>query len=388
MPVPSWTVALSAQAMLMQGVWVGCRLMIGYRAVQAGASPFLLGLIVASFAVPALIAALPVGRLAGRHGGSRLCLFGIIAVIGGIAAIVLAPGYGWLPGAAALIGLGQLVVVVGQQSYVAQRTGGRNSDEAFGTLTAWGSVGQLLGPLGVTAIATMTTGAQEAPDTTAGLILLGVLAAIALLTFHPLWHAEPVGTGARSATSMRSDSLNVLTTPGLWRALVMSGIVIATIDLLYTFLPLWAIEAGVSITAVGWLLALRAAVTVGSRIGMKQLIDWCGRKRLLIGSMVSATAGLISLPFVEELGAAVVMVLLGVGLGLPQPLTLAWVVAQTPVTLHGAALGLRITANRLAQTAIPLLVGAAAAPLGVSGIFWANALFLAASGSIIWGARI
>ncbi|MBG6182780.1 MFS family permease [Arthrobacter sp. CAN_A214] len=372
----------------MQAVFVGCRLMIGYRAIQAGADPFLLGLIVTSFAVPALIAALPVGRLAGRYGGSRLCLFGILTVTIGITATVVLPGYGWLPGAAALMGLGQLVAVVGQQAYVAQRTGGRNSDKAFGTLTAWGSVGQMLGPLGVTAIATMSVSAQEEPDTVAGLILLGILAGLSLLTFYPLWRAEPAGTGIRPVTSLRSDSLNVLTTPGLWRALTVSGFVIATIDLLYTFLPLWAIESEVSITTVGWLLALRAAVTVGTRIGMRQLIEWCGRKWLLMASMTLATAGLIALPLVEELGAGVVMVLLGVGLGLPQPLTLAWVVAQTPTRLHGAALGLRITANRLAQTAIPLVVSAIAAPLGVSGIFWTNAVFLAATSPIILRARI
>jgi hypothetical protein len=64
---------------------------------------------------------------------------------------------------------------------------------------------------------------------------------------------------------------------------------------------------------------------------------------------------------------------LGIGVGIPQPLTMAWVTSLTPSTSHGATLGMRLTSNRLAQITVPLAVGAFASPLGVLGIFWANA---------------
>ena len=70
------------------------------------------------------------------------------------------------------------------------------------------------------------------------------------------------------------------------------------------------------------------------------------------------------------------MIGLGLGLGIPQPLTMAWVTSLTPPASHGATLGMRLTSNRLAQITLPLAVGAAAAPLGVLGIFWANAAIL------------
>jgi len=65
-----------------------------------------------------------------------------------------------------------------------------------------------------------------------------------------------------------------------------------------------------------------------------------------------------------------------IGLGIPQPVTMAWVTSLTPPPSHGATLGMRLTSNRLAQISLPLPVGAFAAPLGVLGIFWANAAVL------------
>ena len=60
----------------------------------------------------------------------------------------------------------------------------------------------------------------------------------------------------------------VLKTPGLWRSLVVSGAVLVTVDLMYAFVPVWATQENISATAVGLLLALRAAVSVLSRLGL------------------------------------------------------------------------------------------------------------------------
>ena len=162
----------------------------------------------------------------------------------------------------------------------------------------------------------------------------------------------------------------------MWRSLTVSGAVLVTVDLMYAFVPVWAIEQGVSATVVGLLLALRAAVSVISRYGLSRLVARFGRKTLIIASIGAAAAALIALPFTGVWGAIAVMIGLGLGLGIPQPLTMAWVTSLTPPGSHGATLGMRLTSNRLAQITLPLAVGAVAAPLGVLGIFWANAAIL------------
>ena len=167
----------------------------------------------------------------------------------------------------------------------------------------------------------------------------------------------------------------------MWRSLAVSGAVLVTLDLMYAFVPVWAVEQGISATTVGFLLAIRALVSVISRFGLTRLVSVFGRKPLIICSIAAAVAGLVALPFSGTWGAVGVMIGLGLGLGIPQPLTMAWVTSLTPSESHGATLGMRLTANRLAQISLPLAVGAFAAPLGVLGIFWANAgLLLAAIG--------
>jgi MFS family permease len=154
-------------------------------------------------------------------------------------------------------------------------------------------------------------------------------------------------------------------------------------DLVYAFVPVWATENNVDVVAVGWLLALRALVSVLSRFGLSKLVDRFGRKVLLLIAMSVGVASLVALPFSNEYSAIAVMIGLGVCLGLPQPLTLAWVVGITQSRDHGAALGLRMTGNRLAQVSIPVAVSAFAAPVGVAGIFWANALLLTVAAALV-----
>ena len=67
---------------------------------------------------------------------------------------------------------------------------------------------------------------------------------------------------------------------------------------------------------------------------------------------------------------------LGLCLGLPQPLTMAWVAAIVSPTLQGVALGLRLTVNRAAQVSLPLVAASLVGSVGVMGIFWFNAALL------------
>lgn len=103
----------------------------------------------------------------------------------------------------------------------------------------------------------------------------------------------------------------------MWRSLTVSGVILVSLDLMYAFVPLWAIERGISANVVGLLLAWRAAVTVLSRFGLTRLIAGFGRKTLITISIGAAVMGLIVRPFVGLWGATAVMVALGIGLGIP-----------------------------------------------------------------------
>jgi sugar phosphate permease len=91
-----------------------------------------------------------------------------------------------------------------------------------------------------------------------------------------------------------------------------------------------------------------------------------------------SAACLLAFPFVDVLGVLVALVgIAGAGLGVGQPMTMVWAVRQTPPSVRGAAVGLRIAAMRLGQSAIPPLIGAAAAVSSMVIIFLAMAAMLA-----------
>ena len=381
-----WRPALRAQAALVQSGWVGIRLMIGYRAVELGADALVLGLVAASSAVPALIGALPTGRLSDRVGGARVSLLGIAVFVLGLGLLALPAGVPGLLVAAAVIGLGNLFVMIGQQTFVAHRARGGSSDSGFATLTTAASVGQLLGPPIVTLVAAL--GAGAAPNALLGAAACGVLVLAGLVGSRRLQRVDRTAPPAAETPAGPLLMRDVARTPGLLRSLSVSAAVLVTVDLLYTYMPLWATEQGVPAVAVGLLLAVRAVVSVLSRIGLGRLVSALGRKTLLIVSITSGVAALVALPLVDAGGAIVVMIGLGLALGIPQPLTMAWVVRLTPESVHGAALGLRMTANRLAQIALPVAIGTTAGPLGSAGVFWANAAVLVAAVAVTAGADL
>jgi MFS family permease len=359
--------------------------MVGYRALELGGDPLLLAALAASFAVPTIVAALPTGRICDRVGGSTVAFAGLLIASAGAVVVLALPSTVLLLFAATLtIGLGHLCVMIGQQTFVAHASRGGSMDSGFGTLSAAASIGQLIGPPAVTIAATLAT--RDEPDTTAGFAVCLAFTVLAL----PLILFLRRGDTHRRTTAAKAPRVPlsaVMKAPELWRALAVSGAVLVTVDLLYTFVPLWAVEKGIAPVTAGLLLALRAIVSVVSRLGLARIVARFGRRTLLVVAMLLGVASLVALPFANQWGAIPVMIALGIALGLPQPLTMAWTTAITPPAVHGAALGLRLTANRVLQVLIPVSVGLVAGPFGLVAIFWSNAAVLAVGVAIVATSR-
>ncbi|CAM4306689.1 multidrug resistance protein [Mycobacterium basiliense] len=374
------TRAVVAQTVLAHAAWAAIRLMIGYRALADGADAAFLGVIAASFVTPALFAAILVGRLADRFGGAAVVVFGVPVASAGECIVLLSHGRWLLPAAAAIVGLGYLMIMVGQQTYVAHWSVQTTRDGAFGTVTAAASTGQLIGPLVITALASMpaiTTSAHEV-NTDAGIIAAGIFGLSALPT--ALWMWRHRGSGPKEFDSGDAGiALRLFRLPGMAKSIAISAVVLTTVDLMYAFVPAWATERNIAATTVGWLFALRAAISIATRIELARLVKRFGPTVLLRVSIGTAALAIAFLPFVRSEGAIVVMAALGVVLGIPQPLTMSWVVSLVPRPMQGQALGLRTSANRLVQTTIPILVGTVAGPYGITAVFFANSLLLGAS---------
>jgi predicted MFS family arabinose efflux permease len=122
-----------------------------------------------------------------------------------------------------------------------------------------------------------------------------------------------------------------------------------------------------------------------ARVFMLPLLRVLGRRWLLASSMVLTASALAILPLAGP-DTRILFVLLacaGLGLGVAQPITMSWVAGRAPTGARATALGVRLTANRLGQLLLPSAVGVVAGAAGVSAIFVALGVLLAASGTVV-----
>jgi MFS family permease len=286
------------QAALLHASYGVVRPMISYRALEMGAGSAQLGVLAAAFGVLPLLLAFVVGRHADTTGPGRLLVAGSALLALGCVAALLAPGYVVLLLASAGLGFAHLLGMVGQQTVVARSSSEPDRDRGFGSLTAAASVGQMLGlPVALSLAGWLATRGWSAAG-----VGLAVAAGFALLALPLMPGSRTVPARDRAAgepTTSRHAFSVLIRTDGMWQAMLVSGTVLAALDLLLAFLPAWAEERGVSVTAVGWLLAVRALVSLVSRVAVVRLIAVLSRRGAFLGSLLMGIAGLALLPYVD-----------------------------------------------------------------------------------------
>lgn len=346
-----------------------------YRAIELDVPALWLGVLSASFAVVPLLVAVPSGQAVDRFGERRVMLVGAVLLCGSAATfLVLGHTVAGLVAASVVLGTGHLCAVVGQQALVANSTPAHRYDAAFGYYTFAASFGQAIGPGLILAFG----GDRTIPHTGA------IFAAAAVLTVVPLAAAVLLPRGVRRAAPRASGQAGVrdlLRRPGLLRALTVSCVVLAAVDVTLVYLPALGAERGIASGAIGVLLTLRAGASMASRLFLGRLARLLGRRRLLVGSagLAALALGVTPVPMPVWL-LAVAVTVAGLGLGAGQPLTMSWLAESTPAGLRGRAMSLRLTGNRFGQVLLPSAAGLLAAGTGAAGVLAVTAAGLAAAG--------
>lgn len=379
--------ALLIHSTLIQAVTFLVRPAATYRALELDVPGFALGLLAASYAVFPLLLAVPTGSLVDRLGERRLMAAGSAVVLLCSAFLLL-----WgssivaLVAGTALLGAGQLACVVGQQAVVANNAASTRLDSAFGYLTFAASLGQALGPLAIAVVG----GAAVRPDTQAIFFLAVCMSLVLFATTFLI--AATFGGGKKKAVAAdggKVSALGLLKTPGVARALATSATVLAVVDLTMVYLPALGAERGLTAATVGAMLTVRALFSMVSRIMLGRIARKIGRMRLLVASLALSTAALAAaaIPMPAWLLFAV-MALLGLGLGIGQPLTMSWLSSQAPPGQRGRALALRLAGNRVGQVVLPSAIGAVAAGLGTAGVFLASAAVVGGTLALLRGVQL
>jgi MFS family permease len=372
------------------------RPMITYRVLELGGGTLEIGLVVSSFSILPVLTAVAVGRWIDRVGEVRFLITAMATISLGGLLISFAPSLLPLAIGYAIVGFGQIGYLVAGQVMIANRAPRARREDLFGWYSTVTSVGQLVGP----AVAGLLVAGSLSATTPAGGGMVGPLAAafpgnaeapvflfaaaaaaiacVLALRLPPTGHRERRAEAAAiPTTGLARAAVRIFRQPGMTAAMLVSITVISSVDVLVAYLPAYGDANGIAVETVALLLSVRAGSSLVSRLFMTRLIAVLGRERLLGLSMALAGVGVLVLPFVSAVPVLFgVMVVIGLGLGVGQPLTIAWVANRSPRSERGLALGVRLTGNRAALLVVPTVMGAVAGASGLTAIWLLLAAFL------------
>ena len=341
--------------------------------IELGASQVVIGVKIAMYArLPALLAVYA-GKLSDRLGVRVPMLAGSLGVAAGLVLPWLVPGLPALYASAALIGASHMFYNVSAQNLVGSLGSAEERTRNFANYALAMAVGSFLGPLA----------AGFAIDTVGHARSYLYIAALPLAPVLIMATARKVGRGPRVKTEDEQAVLatSLLANPALRRTLIGSAVAVTAQDLFQFYMPIYGHSVGLSASAIGVVLAMSGIAAFLVRIGLPRFVKRFGPDAVFNGSLFVSAVSFVLFPlFASAPALAANALVLGLGMGCAQPVTLMLIFSRAPEGRSGEALGMRVTINQLTHIAVPVVFGTIGSAFGVAPVFVINALVLAGGG--------
>lgn len=348
------------------------------------ATPGLLGMIVSVSAIGSLLVAVPGGVLVGKWGSARLMSRSMILCAVTTLFLAFFPSIPALFAGLFFFEIGKILFIIGAQAHIGNLGKDRDLNLDFGWYGMANAIGQLVGPFA----AGLVIDQIGYPATWAGMTLIAALIGITLPRFISniaLSDNKPKKAG--DAPEKKKSWRHYLNDYAII-AIIASFAVLFADGARTTFFPVLMDGFGYSATVIGFFLSLRAFVSMSVRAFMGRFIKAVGgRFPALIISIFIMSLGIGITPFCRGfISLTLNAALVGIGLGLALPLSMATVSEGVPPEDRGVAVGIRLSGNRLAQLINPIFFGILAQNLGFSLSFFAGGfiLFLCAVPILVW----
>ncbi|MBI4279330.1 MAG: MFS transporter [Armatimonadetes bacterium] len=342
---------------LYYAAWQGVAPFIPLRIQALGATPVVLGLLMAVGALVPVIAAIPVGMLTARLGPRT------ITTAGCAGAAVAFWSLGWVagvPAAAAglaLMGLSQTLILVATQTLAMGDTTHRA--HVAGMYMFATSIGQVIGPAAAGV-----------------LVVLGgyglAFSVCALFALASAGIAVAISGSARGGKVTRLGlSFQVIRrNPEVRRSLYASNLSEYTFGFWQTFFPVLLHQFHLSPALIGLLFSTRAFASMSVRPFVGHLSQMAHRNLLMGIALAGGALSLLLLPFTKALVVlAAHIAMMGASLGLLFPVALVTFSEGFPLAQLATATGVRLGLSRLAQALGPASLGVAVEAAGLGAGF-------------------
>jgi MFS family permease len=336
-----------------------------------------IGVIVGAFGLLSFFLSIPVGGFTDRVGVKRALALGVLCNIVSALLLVSASHVFTLMASQVVGGLGFQLHIVASQAFIASLDSPLRRESEFGYLTFSASLGQSLGPVlgGVIASRFGYHGAFLAVllVSTLGLIIMGF--------------RGPIGPQAPRRYSLRRDLRHagtLLSNAGMLAILAFTFVVIFTVSLRTSFLPVLLLQRGSSEALVGLLISLFASTSTLIRLFIGRLLKSFSRRGMLALAILTAALGVGLIPLLSSVfTVALALCTFGLGFGLAQPLSMVMVADLADPRHSGLSMGIRFMAITLANILGPVLLGVVVEGFGLHAAFYVSALLVIMTGGYI-----
>lgn len=350
----------------------GSRVAIALFAVDQGATPFIVGTVMALYAALPIVLALPAGRMTDRLGFKIPLLFGTIGICVALMLPFLWPSLATLYVTSALLGIAFMAFVIASQTLAGAIAKPSERARNFSLISLGFASATFTGPLLAGVMIDQVGHAR-----TFFVLAMPLVPAIVLSALGSRW-IPVVHTKSGAVGSGMFDLLRI---GPLRNTLIASAIVSAAWELYQFFLPVYARAQGLSATSIGAVMSAFAGAIILVRIVLPFAVRRLGAAQMLTYAMFVSCAAYLLFPLFQSAWTlAAASFVLGVGCGCGQPLSLTLIYNASPPGRTAEAAGMRVTANQVVHFLIPLLFGALGSAVGLAAVFLANAGCLALGG--------
>jgi predicted MFS family arabinose efflux permease len=353
----------------------GGRLTTTLFAIDQHATPFIIGLLMALYALLPALLSVTTGRWIDRVGVEQPLKYGSIAVGIGTLLPYVWPSLTALYFTCVIVGMGFMLINVAAYHAVGEMSAPEERPVNFSYLALGFSTSNFISPI-LSGVAIDSFGHRT---TFLVLALFTVLPIAALLLkLLPFSPPKPV-----TEDQPRGRVLDLLKDAELKRLFLTMTMITVAWDVYGFAVPLHGVNIGLSASEIGIVLGAFAAATFSVRLAMPFIAARIRPWTLLKLSLLIAGLSFACMPFTTHIGLLMVLMFaLGLGLGAPQPMVLTILHESAPAGRTGEALGLRTTLINTSQTTMPMLFGAVGATFGLMPIFWAMAVLLVGGGLV------
>ncbi len=368
---------IMAVVVLWNSAYKGARVLNTLYALELGATPLHIGLLLAAYGVFPLLMAVSAGRIADRYGSRIPVIFGMVVCTLGAVLPWFAPSLTLLFAAALVTGFGFILGQVALQSLVGTLGEGEARTRNFNNYALIVAMADFVGPV-VAGFSIDHLGHVPA------YLVMGTLGVTSVVTILALARRIPLRRRPAPAPAGQS-MLDLFRDIEMRRVLIASAVVMTGIDLFQLYMPLYGHQVGLSASAIGMVLGAAAAATFVSRALLPTLASHYGKETTLLYSLFLTAAMFTLIPlFGNGVILGLICFVLGLGMGLGQPLTVMLCYQYSPKGRSGESLGLRIAINNSMHVVVPAVFGAVGSAFGLAPVFWVSAGVIAAGN---WYAR-